>query len=261
MFSKWMIAHTLRRTSSIEAANLSKVVFQPSSEQVLAHALALARPAEAARPCHRFASRARMGRSGHMESLAEHRKDEDNNTADSAQPAGYPVMKSAKTFLFALLTLLPIHAVTASEPDKMNAVAAIEGTWTLAFADVEHPDGTRTHDYGDAPKGTLQIDHAGHYSLFVLDSSRPRFAANDKHAGTPNEFRAAALGASAHFGTVDIDPAKGTLAFHIEGATYPNWEGATQVRSYELSGDMLSCKVPPRPNGDIPLTGWKRVSH
>lgn len=168
-------------------------------------------------------------------------------------------MKSAKTFLFALLTLLPIHAVTASEPDKMNTVAAIEGTWTLAFADVKHPDGTRTHDYGDAPKGVLQIDHAGHYSLFVLDRSRPRFAANDKHAGTPSEFRAATLGASAHFGTVDIDPMKGTLTFHIEGATYPNWEGATQVRSYELSGDMLSYKVPPRANGDIPLTGWKRL--
>jgi len=137
-------------------------------------------------------------------------------------------MKSAKTFLFAFLTLLPIHAVAASEPDKMNTVAAVEGTWTLAFADVKHPDGTRTHDYGDAPKGMLQIDHAGNYSLFVLDRSRPRFAANDKKAGTPGEFREATLGASAHFGTVAIDPMKGTLTFHIEGATYPNWEGRVQ---------------------------------
>lgn len=168
-------------------------------------------------------------------------------------------MKSAKTFLFALLTLVPIHAVTASEPGKMNAVAAIEGTWTLAYADVKHPDGTRTHDYGDAPKGMLQIDHAGHYSLLIFDSSRPRFAANDKKAGTPSEFRAAALGTSSHFGTVDVDPMKGTLTFHIEGATYPNWEGTTQVRRYVLSGDMLSYKVPPRPNGEIPLTGWKRL--
>src|ERR1700735_3246019 len=134
--------------------------------------------------------------------------------------AGYPVMKSAKTLLFALLTLLPSHAVTASEPDKMNTVAAVEGTWTLAYADVKHPDGTRAHDYGDAPKGLLQIDHAGHYSLLIFDSSRPRFAANDRNAGTPSEFRAAAIGTSSHFGTVDIDPTKGTLTFHIEGATY-----------------------------------------
>ena len=161
-------------------------------------------------------------------------------------------MKSAKTFLFALLTLLPIHAVTASEPDKMNTVASIEGIWTLAFADVKHPDGTRAHDYGDAPKGRLQIDHAGHYSLFIFDSSRPRFAANDRNAGTPSEFRAASIGTSSHFGTVDINPMKGTLTIHIEGATYPNSEGTTQVRSYVLSGDMLSYTVPARPNGDIP---------
>jgi hypothetical protein len=171
------------------------------------------------------------------------------------------IMTSAKTWLLALLTLLPIHAVAASEPDKMNKMATIEGTWTLAFADVQHPDGTRGHDYGDAPKGLLQIDHAGHYSAFIFDSSRPRFAANDKKAGTPEEFRAAALGTSSHFGTVEIDTMKGTLTFHIDGSTYPNWEGTTQMRSYQLSGDMLSWKVPPRPNGDIPLTGWKRISH
>jgi len=169
-------------------------------------------------------------------------------------------MKSVTTVLFALLTFLPCHGVAASEPGQVNSVAAIEGTWALAFADVKHPDGTRAHDYGDAPKGMLQIDHAGRYSLFIFDSSRPRFAANDRNAGTPGEFRAAALGTSAHFGTVDVDPTKGTISFHIEGATYPNWEGTTQVRSYELNGDMLSYKVPARPNGDIPLTGWKRLS-
>jgi hypothetical protein len=167
----------------------------------------------------------------------------------------------ALTVLLPLIAVLPIRATPASEPEAMPpGVAAIEGTWTLAFADVKHPDGTRGHDYGDAPKGRLQIDREGHYSLFIFDSSRPRFGANDKKAGTPNEFRAATLGTSSHFGTVVVDPGKKTLTFHIEGATYPNWEGATQVRQFELSGGMLSYEVPPRPNGDIPITGWKRIS-
>jgi hypothetical protein len=171
-------------------------------------------------------------------------------------------MKLSKMFLLASSVFFLTHTVIAAEPDNMNTrIAAIEGTWTLAFADVEHPDGTRAHDFGDAPKGLLQIDHAGHYSLFIFNSARPKFAANDRNAGTADEFRAAVLGTSSHFGTVDIDPTKGTLTFHIEGSIYPNWEGTTQVRSYVLSGDMLSYKVPPRPNGDIPLTGWKRISH
>jgi hypothetical protein len=170
-------------------------------------------------------------------------------------------MTSSKTFLLGSLVMFLTHTAIAAEPNTMDTrMSAIEGTWTLAYADVQHPDGTRGHDYGDAPKGLLQIDHAGHYSMLIFNSTRPKFASSDKNAATPSEFRAAMLGTSSHYGTVQMDPAKGALIFHIEGATFPNWEGTTQVRSYVLNGDMLSYKVPPRPNGDIPMTGWKRIS-
>lgn len=169
-------------------------------------------------------------------------------------------MKSANTLLLAVLACSAIGTARAKEPATMSAsIAPIEGTWALDFADVQHPDGTRTHDYGASPKGVLQIDHQGHYSIFIFDSTRPKFAANNKSQGTPEEIRAAMMGTSSHYGTVEMDAAKGTLTFHIDGSTYPNWEGTTQVRSYMLNGDKLSYKVPPRPNGDIPLTGWKRM--
>ncbi|MEV8518931.1 lipocalin-like domain-containing protein [Dyella marensis] len=163
-------------------------------------------------------------------------------------------MKPSKNVLLASLLLLAHGAIHAKE-----SIAAIEGSWTLDFADVQHADGTRAHDYGDAPKGLLQIDHQGHYSLFIFDRARPKFAGGDKGTATPEEIRAALMGTSSHYGTVEMDAAKGTLTFHIEGSTFPNWEGSTQVRAYVLSGDKLSYKVPPRPNGDIPLTGWKRM--
>lgn len=174
----------------------------------------------------------------------------------------HPFKKPLKTLLLAALLLATASTAGARESDAMDArVAAIEGTWTLDFADVQHADGTRTHDYGDAPKGMLQIDRQGHYSLFIFDNARPKFANQNKGQGTPEEMRAAVVGSSSHYGTVSMDPAKGTLTFHIEGSTFPNWEGTTQVRSYVLSGDKLSYKVPPRPNGDIPLTGWRRMPH
>ncbi|HEX7817160.1 lipocalin-like domain-containing protein [Dyella sp.] len=158
-----------------------------------------------------------------------------------------------------VLSLAP--AASAVEMDSMHtSIHDLEGTWTLAYADVQHPDGTRAHDFGDAPCGRLIIDHAGRYALFIFNGARPRFAANDRSAGTPDEFRAAVLGTSSHFGTLDIDPVKGTLTFHIDASTYPNWEGTAQQRQYALKGDLLSYKVPARPNGDVPLTGWKRVS-
>ena len=157
------------------------------------------------------------------------------------------------------LALLGLPLAGSAAAAQMPAAPPLEGTWTLAYADVLHADGTRGHDYGDAPKGLLQIDRTGHYSLLIFNTARPKFAAGDKSKGTAEEFRAAALGTSSHFGMVSVDAAAGTLTFRIEGATYPNWENTTQVRKYELNGDLLSYKVPPRENGDVPVSAWKRV--
>jgi hypothetical protein len=47
--------------------------------------------------------------------------------------------------------------------------------------------------------------------------------------------------------------------FHIEGASFPNWEGQQQRRSFELRGDTLSYRVPPRPDGNVPVSVWRRM--
>jgi hypothetical protein len=49
------------------------------------------------------------------------------------------------------------------------------------------------------------------------------------------------------------------LVFHIEAASFPNGEGQQQTRAFELDGDTLSYRVPPRPNGDVPVSVWRRV--
>jgi hypothetical protein len=105
----------------------------------------------------------------------------------------------------------------------------------------------------------LLIDAQGRYSLQIFKAERPRFASGDKLTGTPAEYEAAVLGSSTHFGTISVDPADGTLTFHIENASFPNWEGAQQQRHYELNGDELSYRVPPRPDGNTPISIWRRV--
>jgi hypothetical protein len=138
-------------------------------------------------------------------------------------------------------------------------ISPLAGTWTLVAADVLRSDGTRAPDYGAAPRGLLLIDGEGHYSLQIFKAERPRFATGDKLAGTEAEYKAAVLGSSTHFGAISLDAAAGTLTFKIDAASFPNWEGVAQTRRYELKGDELSYRVPPRPDGDTPISIWRRM--
>jgi len=153
-----------------------------------------------------------------------------------------------------------IVAAHTAYADKSQDTESLVGTWTLIAADVLRPNGTRTRDYGEAPKGLLIIDSSGRYSLQIFDSSRPRFAAGDRAKGTPQEYRAAIMGSSTHFGTISVDASKHVFILNVEGASYPNQEGAPQKRAYELDGDELSYKVAPRPDGSIPISVWRRLS-
>jgi hypothetical protein len=64
---------------------------------------------------------------------------------------------------------------------------------------------------------------------------------------------------SCHFGTYAVDEAKGTIAFHIDRASFPDWDEATSVRTFSLEGDKLAWRVPPRPDGSIPVSVFSRI--
>lgn len=173
-------------------------------------------------------------------------------------------LTSASAFAALCLASMPWllasqSSVAAAAPASAAMAFPLAGSWTLVAADVLHPDGTRGHDYGAAPKGLLLIDAQGRYSLQIFKSERPRFASEDKRAGTPAEFEAATLGASSHYGTIKADMATHTLVFSIEHSAFPNWEGTQQKRMYELNGDELSYRVPARADGNIPVSVWRRM--
>ncbi|KRF00575.1 lipocalin-like domain protein [Frateuria sp. Soil773] len=140
-----------------------------------------------------------------------------------------------------------------------RGVSSLAGSWTLVAAEVQHPDGSRAPDYGASPKGWLQIDRRGHYSLQIFKAGRPAFHAGDKAKGTPGEYEAAVMGSSTHYGMLRVEPDRGILVFRIEGASFPNWEGQEQRRQYELDDGVLSYRVTARPNGDVPISVWRRI--
>jgi hypothetical protein len=159
--------------------------------------------------------------------------------------------------LFSVCGVLPAGAARA---DTTGFDPSLVGSWILVAADVQHPDGSTGRDFGADPKGLLVIDALGRYSLQIFKSERPQFASGDKSKGTPAEYKAAVMGSSTHFGTISVDAAGGTLTFHIQNASFPNWEKAEQKRSYELKDGQLSYRVTPRPNGDVPISVWQRLN-
>src|ERR1700761_2521749 len=160
-----------------------------------------------------------------------------------------------------LLKLAFIAGLTSASLARAEELGSLEGTWVMEQAYEIRADGTRTTNYGEHPKGLLTIDHAGRYNLQIFKIGRPRFANGDEKAqGTPDEYRAAVLGSSTHFGTVTIDRARHQLVFSVEAASFPNWEGKRQVRDFTYENGLLSYAVPASASGGATTaySVWRR---
>ena len=160
-----------------------------------------------------------------------------------------------KRTLFALAILLASTLAAAPEPDAPT----LAGTWTLVAADDLKPDGTRAPAYGANPQGLLIIEKDGRYSLQIYRSDRAKFASGNKRQGTPEEYQAAVLASSTHYGTCVVDFKTSTLTFRIERSGFANWDGSEQKRPFELKGDELSYRVPATLDGTIPISVWRRI--
>ena len=160
-----------------------------------------------------------------------------------------------------MIGALVVSTGTAAVPAPAKAPPrALVGTWTLVAADVRHPDGSVGRDFGESPRGSMMIDARGRYTLLIYKSERPKFASGDRARGTAEEYRETVIGISTHFGTLSVDTATHTLNFAIEEASFSNWNGTSQIRPYQLKGAVLSYTVAARPNGDVPISVWKRTS-
>ena len=166
-------------------------------------------------------------------------------------------MKKAFFALGALgVSLAFVVAVQAEE------LKSLQGTWVMDSAYEVHPDGSRTTNYGEHPRGLLTVDGAGRYNMQIFKVDRPAFASGDKARGTPEEYRAAVVGSSTHFGRVTIDPTRHKLIFAVEAASFPNWEGKTQVRDYSFKDGLLTYAVPASASssGVVAYSLWRRAA-
>ena len=135
-------------------------------------------------------------------------------------------------FIMIFGVILPAEEAVAQTANELV------GTWSLVSLTNEQ-GGTRTDLFGPNPKGILMFDDSGHFCFLSTSGALPKFAVNNRAAGTPEENKAVMQGSMAAFGTYSVDEAKKTFTSHIESSTFPNWNGADQERSYTLTGDEL----------------------
>jgi hypothetical protein len=105
------------------------------------------------------------------------------------------------------------------------------------------------------------LDAAGRYALSIFRAGRAPFASGDKSRATAEEYRATVDGTNSHFGRYAVDAARGVVTFAIEHASFPNWEGSEQVRTFRLEGDLLTYTVPVTTGGKgtVGEVRWRRL--
>jgi Lipocalin-like domain len=115
------------------------------------------------------------------------------------------------------LALLPTNAVSQQKSLKDQ----LAGIWTLVSCDSTFPNGTKQPYCGNSI-GILMLDPGGRYALMTAKRDRPKFTTPNRLEAPAEEFKAAAQGLVAQFGTWSVNDTDKTLTRHIEGALFPN---------------------------------------
>ena len=146
---------------------------------------------------------------------------------------------------------------------KSGIASQFVGTWKMVSVEERRPNGEVVAPrYGAHPIGYIIYDTTGHVAVQIMKPDRPRCASNDAAQASAAEAKAAFDGYGAYFGTYEINEAEGYVVHHVEGSVFPNYVGTDQKRGFELSGDQLILKPPPRQVGGEQHTTrvtWQRV--
>ena len=173
-------------------------------------------------------------------------------------------MKRSGIVAVAVMSLGIVGVVLLSGRDVVAQQGSLKerlvGTWRIASVDNVRDDGSKVEAFGPNPKGIVIYTADGHFALWIARSSLPKFASSNRDKGTPEENKAVVEGSIAYFGTYSVNEADKVITAHIEGSTFPNFDGTSQKRLVtSLTADELRFINPaPSTGGTLQLV-WKRA--
>ena len=160
----------------------------------------------------------------------------------------------SKMVAVTVVSMALLGSALAQTPDDLR------GTWTLVSS-VTDKDGKKTEQFGSGAMGMMTLDDRGHFMLAIIGPGLPRFAANNRAAGTPEENKAVMSRSIAMIGTYSHNSADNTLTFKVESSTFPNWNGTQQKRIITaVSKDELQYITPTASSGGVGTVSWRRAN-
>ena len=162
-------------------------------------------------------------------------------------------MRRIKSIL-AIAVALGIGLVEAAVAQSANDLV---GTWLPVSAVNTRPDGTTIDTFGPAPKGILIFQSDGYFSFILNRADLPKFAVNNRNAGTSEENKTIVQGSFAYFGTYTVT--NNTVVMHVNGGTWPGWYGTSLERLIiAFTGSELKWTDPTPSVGGKIENVWKR---
>jgi hypothetical protein len=144
-------------------------------------------------------------------------------------------------------------------PAWAQSASDLVGTWSLVSS-VTDKDGMRSDQFGAGAKGKLILDATGQFMLTIIGPDLPKFASNNRAAGTPEENKAVVSRSIAMIGNYAVNALDKTLTFTVESATFANWNGTQQKRLLSpIEGDVLRYVTPTASSGGVGIVTWQRV--
>jgi Lipocalin-like domain len=142
------------------------------------------------------------------------------------------------------LALLPGSVVAQQKSLREQLV----GAWELVSCDRTTANAVK-QPYCANPTGILILDASGRYAHIIAAGGRPKLTAVNRVDTPADQYKAAAQGFVANFGTWSVNEAGRTITRHYEAALLPNYEGRDVKNSVNIAGDELRLVDPNPPDG------------
>jgi hypothetical protein len=155
----------------------------------------------------------------------------------------------------AVSTVALFGSILLTQSAVAQSAKDVIGTYELVSVSNVHGE-KRSEPYGLSPKGMMRLEDNGRYVVVLTRPDLPKFASNDRNAGTLEEYKAISLGSFFHLGSYSV--AEGHIIFRLENVSFPNWNGQEQKRKLTISGDDLKYETTSTFGGTSTLV-WRRV--